>query len=99
MASKRHLKKNIQAITSDLVNYLYIKRSFLNELSDEKFYEALQKIVAINNEFLSRSNRPKGKNNSKTIKTYYKQLIADFNAQINEVLSIVDETVKDEKKK
>ena len=43
MASKRHLKKNIQAITSDLVNYLYIKRSFLNELSTKSFTKPYEK--------------------------------------------------------
>lgn len=82
MASRRQLKKNIQIVTSELLNYSYVNCFIYNKLTIEQLYEIMQKVAILNNDFLDRANHPDGTDNPKIVKAYYACLITEFNTQV-----------------
>ncbi|MGM9746341.1 MAG: hypothetical protein ACI30H_05230 [Paludibacteraceae bacterium] len=83
MANRRHLKKSIQGITSELVGETYIAYGLLQKIDHSAWLQLLQRIAALNNEFLARANHPEPGN----VKGFYKQLRADFDAEVAQILN------------
>jgi len=86
MASRRKLKKTIQFVSNELITDLYF-RLLLNKNTDEKAAEALViKIVDTSREFTLRSNRPGGKQNPASVKSYYRSLYKAWNEKLVEII-------------
>ncbi len=86
MASRRKLKKTIQFVSNELITDVYF-RLLLNKNTDEKAAEALViKIVDTSREFTLRSNRPGGKQNPASVKSYYRSLYKAWNEKLVEII-------------
>jgi hypothetical protein len=86
MASRRKLKKTIQFVSNELITDVYF-RLLLNKNTDEKAAEALViKIVDTSREFTLRSNRPGGKQNPASVKSYYRSLYKSWNEKLVEII-------------
>lgn len=86
MASRRKLKKTIQFVSSELITDVYF-RFLLNKNTDEKAAETLViKIVDTAREFTLRSNRPGGKQNPASVKSYYRSLYKAWDEKLVEII-------------
>ena len=93
MANKRNLKKEISAITSALVGEYLLTREFIPGVDIEKANVVLGKVMNLREEYTARVGANGGKD-SKQVKAYYKQLKADFNAKVDEIISDFEELTK-----
>lgn len=86
MASKRKLKKEINAVVLDLVGEYMMMRRFVPGVDPEKADAVLCKIIEIRNEYIRRIGANGGKDH-KLVAAYYKKLRSDFGLRVDEVLS------------
>ena len=86
MANKRNLKKEIKLITASLIEEYLLTASFVPGIDIEKANTVLSKIIALRDEYLARVGA-NGGNEPKLVKAFYRQLKADFNAQVDEIIS------------
>ena len=93
MANKRNLKKEINAIASALVGEYLLTREFVPGVDIEKANVVLRKVFEMRKEFVARVGA-NGGNDRKQVKAYYKQLRADFNAKVDEIISDFEEMTK-----
>lgn len=90
MASRRKLKKTIQFVCTELITDVYF-RLVLNKKIDEKAAETLVvKIVDTSHEFTLRSNRPGGKQNPASVKSYYRSLYKAWNEKIASIIKEIE---------
>ena len=62
-------------------------RCLMSGKMDEKIVDSLVvEIMDLNREFVLRSNRPDGKDNSKLVKAYYSKLFADWQIKTSEII-------------
>jgi len=91
MASRRKLKKTIQFVCNELITDVYF-RLLLNKKVDEKVAEALViKIVDTSREFILRSNRPGGKQNPASVKSYYRSIYKSWDEKIAEIIKSIEQ--------
>lgn len=90
MSSRRKLKKTIQFVSSELITDVYF-RCLMNKNTDEKAAEALVvKIVETAREFTLRSNRPGGKQNPASVKSYYRSLYKSWDEKLVEIIKQIE---------
>lgn len=95
MASKRILKKEINSITTNLLNEYFLTSEFVPGVNADKADSVLGKIIDLHDEFISRIGANGGKE-PKLVRAYYKQLKSDFNAKVDEIISDFETLTKDE---
>ena len=95
MANKRNLKKEINAVTAALISEYLLTSELIPGVEAEKTDAVLTKILANHDEFISRVGANGGKE-PKLVKAYYKQLKADFNKKVDEVISDFESLTKSE---
>ena len=83
MANKRDLKRTINYITSELFAECVAASLYSGKPDQEDVDGILSSIVMINNNFIKRISHPEP---GMKASAYYKNLIADFNKQANEVV-------------
>ena len=86
MASKRTLKKEINAIASTLVGEYLLTREFIPGVDIASANVVLGKVFDMRKEFLARVGANGGKD-SKQVKAYYRKLRADFDAKVDEIIT------------
>lgn len=86
MANKRDLKREINAIVDSLTLEYVLTSAFIPGVDQEKASEILNKVLSMRTEFLSRVSA-NGDKEPKKVKAYYRKLIQDFNAQVDEIIS------------
>lgn len=86
MASKRDLKKEINAIAATLVGEYLLTSEFIPGVDIEKANVTLGKVLALREEYVARVGANGGKN-PKQIKAYYKKLKEDFNTAVDEIIT------------
>ncbi len=74
MASIRSLKKDINFLTSELVTQAYLNQFLFKKISDEELAKYIGEALDFRNKFIERTNHPDGKDNSKLVRGYYKNL-------------------------
>lgn len=84
MANKRNLKKAINYIAGELFTECVVLKDFVPGTDNEKVTSVMAKVLAMQDEMLSRISHPEPGN----IKGFYKKLYADLHAQVD---SIADE--------
>lgn len=93
MANKRDLKKEINAIAAALLGEYLLTTEFIPGVDIEKANVALGKVMALREEYIARVGANGGKER-KQVKAYYRQLKADFNARVDEILTDFEELTK-----
>jgi len=90
MASRRKLKKTIQFVCTELITDVYF-RLLLNKKIDEKVVETLVlKIIDTSRDFTLRSNRPGGKQNPASVKSYYRSHYKVWNEKTAEIIKEIE---------
>lgn len=95
MASKRILKKEINAITANLVDEYFLTSEFVPGVDVEKAEVILGKILSLREEFIRRVGANGGKD-PKLVQTYYRQLKSDFDVKVDEIISDFEALTKGE---
>lgn len=86
MASKRDLKKEINAIVNDLTLEYVLTSAFIPGVDRDKAAAIFGKVLELRKEFLARVGANGGKE-PKMVKAYYKKLVSDFNERVEEIIS------------
>lgn len=90
MASRRKLKKTIQFVTSELITDIYFRCLMSKDIENEKIEALVVDIMALNNEFIMRANRPDGKENPKLVKAYFLKLFSDWKLSMENIIKAID---------
>lgn len=87
MASIRKLKKDINALTYDLLSKCYSIKSYEPDIRDEAFDEVIRKIVYLRNDLILRTNHPENDAESENLGTHYRKVKED----LYELLGVIEE--------
>jgi hypothetical protein len=90
MASIRTLKKDINALTYDLLSKCYSIKSYEPDIRDEKFDEVISKIVYLRNDLILRANHPESDAESESLSQHYRKVKED----LYELLKVIEELKK-----
>ena len=90
MASRRNLKKTIKFVSSELITDSYFRCLMLKSIDDQKVDALVVEVMTLTNEFILRTNRPDGKENSKLVKSYFKKLFSDWQIAVNKLIKDID---------
>lgn len=90
MASRRKLKKTIQFVSSELINEVYFRCLNLKELQESKIENIVEEINKIAQDYILRTNRPDGKENSKVSKVYFRKLYADWQKSVQKIIADIE---------
>ncbi|MDX8338127.1 hypothetical protein SLH46_02960 [Draconibacterium sp. IB214405] len=94
MASVRELKKDIDLIMSLALSDCFYVLEYNSEVDEKAVYEIAGDIVKSHRELRLRAIHPDGKDNSKMVKQYYKQLVQDMLASADSALGKLSAEVK-----
>ncbi len=78
MASRRELKKNIHYISFELISECLVFLHFHPKTADEKINNIIAEIIRHRDDYLSRANKPDGKNNPALVKKHYRAIIEEI---------------------
>jgi uncharacterized protein YutE (UPF0331/DUF86 family) len=87
MASIRVLKKDINALTFDLLARCYAIKRNEEGIRDEAFDEIIKKIVHLRNDLILRTNHPESDAESGSLKAHYRKVKQD----LYELLDVIEE--------
>lgn len=93
MASKRDLKKEINAVVGALIGEYLLTTAYIPGIDIEKANTLLNKILEMRKEYITRVGA-NGGNEPKQVREYYKKFKADFNAQVDEIISDFESLTK-----
>lgn len=83
MSNKRDLKKVINGICSELFAECISSSLYSSKIDKENLDAMLKSIIMMNSNYIRRISHPEPGMKSKT---YYKNLIEDFNKEISELI-------------
>jgi hypothetical protein len=87
MASIRNLKKDINALTYDMLARCYSLKNSDPEITGDKFEEIIRKIVFLRNDLVQRTNHPENDAESGSLKAHYRKVKED----LYELCGVIDE--------
>ncbi len=87
MASRRKLKKVLKFISCELMAEVYIRSVLSGEVNIPKVDELTMDLVSLQKEFVTRVNSPIGSKNATEVRKYYKELHADWQTRINDIIA------------
>lgn len=90
MASRKHLKKTIQFVSSELITDVYFRCLMSPEIKEDQVDKIVMEIVNISREFTLRANRPTGKENPQLVKAYFRKLYADWQKAMTTILADIE---------
>ena len=93
MASKRDLKKEINAVVGALIGEYLLTTAYIPGIDIEKANTVLNKILEMRKEYITRVGA-NGGNEPKQVREYYKKFKAYFNAQVDEIISDFESLTK-----
>lgn len=82
--NKRRLKKQIHALSSDMVLETSIIAALVDKVDENKAKEVMKEIFSNEVCLASNANKKVGKRGDKAVKTYYADLIKEWNKTIAE---------------
>ncbi|MGF1587356.1 MAG: hypothetical protein ACFCUM_18705 [Bacteroidales bacterium] len=88
MPSRKDLKKNIHYISFELISECLIYRQFNPDVPDEKVDAIIEEIIRHRDEYLSRTNKPDGKDNPALVKKHYRAIVDDIK---NKTIPLLDQ--------
>lgn len=84
MASVRQLKKDIEALTTQVVSYCFEYMEVYRQADREPVVGILKSAIETRNHLIARANHPDGKDNPKLVKAHYKAIVNDLLAKTDE---------------
>lgn len=78
MASIKNLKKDIDLLMSLVLNDCFYVLEYNSKVDDEAILKIAGDVIKNHRELRLRVNHPDGKDNSKLVKEYYNNLVADM---------------------
>ncbi len=91
MASIKDLKKEINAVTSDIITEAYVRKMLFDGVGEEKFKEIVKKAVDVRNDLIAKVNNPDGKDDPKLIKSYFRKVREDMENKYRELVEEVNQ--------
>jgi hypothetical protein len=85
MASRKNLKKTVNFIVEEIVTDCLVQQA-LKDTDEAKVDEVLADVLALQNEFLARTNHTEPNN----VKAFYKDFYTDFNARVDAIYAKID---------
>lgn len=85
MAKRRILKKDISYVAGELFTEVLICQAFVPGTEQEKADAVLSRILEMQDEFISRAQRPDGNGDRKHVKEYYRKLRANLQAEVDAI--------------
>jgi hypothetical protein len=76
--TRKDLKKNIHYISFELISECLIYRHFHPDVPDAKIDGIIEEIIRHRDDYLSRVNKPDGKDNPALIKKHYRAIVEDI---------------------
>lgn len=90
MASRKHLKKTIKFVSSELITDVYFRCLMSPKIKEEQVDKIVLEIVDISREYTLRANRPTGKDNPQLVKVYFRKLYADWQKAMATILAEIE---------
>ncbi|MCC8172293.1 MAG: hypothetical protein LIP00_11045 [Parabacteroides sp.] len=87
MAKRRFLKKDIGYIAGDLFTEVLICRTLMPDTDSAEADGLMSRILAMQDEFIRRAQRPDGNGDRKHVRAYYRKLWADLEAEADAIAS------------
>jgi hypothetical protein len=87
MASRRNFKKDMRYIFNELVTEVFIYQKLNPEADEAKLNGILKELLTHYGDYMSRINRPDGKDNPKLVKKHFNKIVEDMKAR---TLPLVD---------
>lgn len=94
MAKRRDLKKNINYVAGELFSEVLVCKMLVPGVDKEKAEVLITRILDMQDDFLSRAQRPDGKDNKTLVREYYRKLYVDLRTQINAIANEIGELNK-----
>ncbi|MGM0376783.1 MAG: hypothetical protein ACQEQ0_08405 [Bacteroidota bacterium] len=91
MASIKDLKKEINAVTSDIITEAYVRKMLFDGVTEENFKNVVNKAVELRNNLIYKANHPDGKDDPKLVKTYFRKVREDMEAKFRELAEEVNQ--------
>ena len=85
MSSRRDLKKNINKTVELLYIDCFFYQMFVVDANKDAADKVLERIAHLHTDFISRVNVNEGKDVKGRVRQYYKKLIVDLKAQVDEI--------------
>ncbi len=86
MANKRDLKQTINYVCAELLSETFVAGMLEKNIDNDSIDNLLNAIVRMNRDFISRMSHPEP---GMSQKVYYRNLIAGFNQQVDEVIDMI----------
>lgn len=87
MAKRRDLKKDINYIAGELFSEVMMFSLYIPGTDKEKADVLMSRILSMQDEFLSRAQRPDGNGNKTLVKEYFRKLRVDLQTEIDAIAS------------
>lgn len=85
MAKRRILKKDISCAAGELFTEVLICQMLIPGTDQTKTDALLSRILQMQDEFIRRAQRPDGNGDRKHVKTYYRNLRASLQTEVNAI--------------
>ena len=95
MAKRRILKKDIGYIAGDLFFETLVCKLYIPGVNQEKADVVMARVLDMQDEYITRANRPDGKDNKALVKEYYRKLRVDLQTEINAIATEIGELSKE----
>ncbi|MDR3651417.1 MAG: hypothetical protein P4L34_00440 [Paludibacter sp.] len=90
MSSRRKLKQTIKFVSSELITDIYFRCLMSKDIDNKKVDDLVVDIMALNREFVLRSNRPDGKENPTIVKAYFRKLFSDWQLEMDKIIKRIE---------
>lgn len=85
MTKRRDLKKDINYIAGELFSEVMMYSLYIPGTDMEKADSLMTRVLNMQDEYLSRAQRPDGKDNKALVREYYRKLRVDLQTEIEAV--------------
>ena len=99
MANVRHLKKDIDYLTSLVIEDCFQYINYSENADQEAAYELVKKVIAAGNDLRNRANHPDGSENPQLVKKHYRKIGEDLVNTCNEAYEELSNIIKNKKEK
>ncbi len=96
MASIKELKKDINFLTSEVVETCLLKLSFDKDANSEDLYNIIEDFIDFRNETIHKLNNPEESDKKASLKKYYNTIFNQFLEKVNLSFEKLNNSSKEE---
>jgi len=90
MASIRDLKKDINNLASEIITEAYVRKMIFDNINDDDFKKVVSDAIDFRNELIEKINHPDGKNDSKKVKVFFKDVRSEMRNRFSDIVDSVN---------